>query len=76
MRIPAGEHTIKFQFEPQIWALGNTTSLIGSILLLLFIAGGIYMYITKERVESSTSTSIPISIGEDSELLDVLSDEI
>ncbi len=42
MKIPAGEHKIEFKFEPTVWTMGNQVSLIGSILMILFIAFGIY----------------------------------
>ena len=35
LRIPAGEHTIEFKFEPKTYFLGNSIALIGSILCLL-----------------------------------------
>lgn len=37
MVIPAGEHTIKFKFEPEIYATGETISYASSILLLLLV---------------------------------------
>ncbi|MDX2249900.1 MAG: YfhO family protein [Bacteroidia bacterium] len=43
LRIPAGEHTIEFKFEPQSFTTGNTISLITSILLLLAFAGILFM---------------------------------
>lgn len=38
MVLPAGQSTIEFKFEPQSFKVGNTISLIGSLLLLLLIA--------------------------------------
>lgn len=48
MKIPAGNHKIEFRFEPEIWAFGNKISLAGSILLIIFIAGGIAFEIRKK----------------------------
>ncbi|MCC6370127.1 MAG: hypothetical protein IT236_03875 [Bacteroidia bacterium] len=43
MTIPAGQHKIEFKFEPATYAKGNTIAMIGSVLLLLIVAFGIYM---------------------------------
>ena len=42
MPVPAGQHTIEFKFEPKEYALGNTVSLVSSILMLLVVFGGIF----------------------------------
>ncbi|MER2999409.1 YfhO family protein [Pontibacter populi] len=53
MQVPAGKHTIEFRFEPKTYTIGNTVSLISSILLLLVIAGAIaYGFKKKEREEA------------------------
>ncbi|NEM99548.1 YfhO family protein [Pontibacter burrus] len=53
MQVPAGKHTIEFRFEPQTYYIGNTVSLISSILLLLVIAGAIaYGFKKKQREEA------------------------
>ncbi|MBX7241966.1 MAG: YfhO family protein [Bacteroidia bacterium] len=39
MRIPAGKHTIEFKFEPESYYKGESYALMGSILVLLLIAG-------------------------------------
>lgn len=41
MMIPAGEHEVEFKFEPEIYYTGEKISLAGSILLLLFVIGGL-----------------------------------
>lgn len=41
MIIPAGEHTVEFKFEPKIYYTGEKISLAGSILLVLFVIGGV-----------------------------------
>ncbi|RAU81546.1 YfhO family protein [Pontibacter arcticus] len=48
MQVPAGKHTIEFKFEPQSYTLGNTVSLISSILLVLVLLGTI-AYAVKKR---------------------------
>ncbi|KAA5543947.1 YfhO family protein [Adhaeribacter rhizoryzae] len=42
MQVPAGQHTIEFKFEPKEYTLGNTVSLVSSILMLLIVFGGIF----------------------------------
>ncbi len=46
MRIPAGEHKIVFKFKPRAYFMGETISLIGSILLILVTLG----YFFKDRL--------------------------
>jgi hypothetical protein len=41
MIVPAGEHVVEFKFEPQIYYTGEKISLAGSILLFLFVVGGV-----------------------------------
>ncbi|MFT4980978.1 MAG: hypothetical protein ACI9UR_000825 [Bacteroidia bacterium] len=43
MIVPAGEHTVEFKFEPKIYRTSESMSLAGSILLILFIIGGVAM---------------------------------
>lgn len=43
MIIPAGEHTVEFKFEPEIYYTGEKISLAGSILLMLFVIGGVVL---------------------------------
>ena len=42
LKIPAGNHTIEFKFEPQVIKTGSTITLISSIIMLLLLIGGIY----------------------------------
>ena len=39
--VPAGQHTIEFKFEPKEYAIGNTVSLVSSIVLILALLGGL-----------------------------------
>ena len=43
MIIPAGKHTVAFKFEPKVYATGEKVSLAGSVLLVLFVIGGIVL---------------------------------
>ncbi|WP_400192463.1 YfhO family protein [Hymenobacter sp. B81] len=43
MVVPAGQHNIVFKFEPQEYSIGNTVSLVSSILLFAVLIGaGVY----------------------------------
>jgi hypothetical protein len=46
--VPAGKHTIEFRFAPKSYEIGNTISLISSILLLVVIGGAIFYSIRKK----------------------------
>jgi hypothetical protein len=48
MIVPAGEHEIKFRFEPSSYIIGNRISSISSLLFILITAGYIVMQIRKE----------------------------
>lgn len=50
MRIPAGKHTIEFRFEPPIVALGDTLDAIANGLLVLFIAGAVFLSTRKKSL--------------------------
>ncbi|MEM1320851.1 MAG: YfhO family protein [Bacteroidota bacterium] len=39
LRVPAGQHAIEFKFEPRSYAIGNTISLISSLMILLGFLG-------------------------------------
>jgi len=43
--VPKGEHTVEMKFEPKIYSLSLTLSLIGLILAVLIFLVGIYIYI-------------------------------
>ena len=49
MVLPAGEHEIKFVFEPSSYIVGNKISLASSILLVLIAAG---YFLTKMKIKS------------------------
>jgi uncharacterized membrane protein YfhO len=48
MVVPAGNHTIEFKFHPLSYYTGNKVSLAGSILLLLAIAGYLFLQYRKK----------------------------
>jgi hypothetical protein len=49
MQIPAGEHKIVFEFKPKSYYLGNKISFASSIILLLAVAGVIFVETKKKR---------------------------
>jgi hypothetical protein len=49
--VPAGEHEIRFSFEPSSYYIGNKVSLSSSILLILLIAG---YFVVMIRTKSKT----------------------
>ena len=51
LRIPEGEHTIEFKFEPQVVKTGSKITLTSSILLGLVVLGGVGFTFWKSRRE-------------------------
>ncbi|WP_299825941.1 YfhO family protein [uncultured Pontibacter sp.] len=51
MQVPAGKHTIEFKFAPKAYFLGNTISLISSIILIVVILGAIAYGVKKKQRE-------------------------
>lgn len=49
MPVPAGKHKIEFKFEPQTYKTGNSIAMVGSVLVLITVAGGLYMEIKKGK---------------------------
>lgn len=48
MPLPAGSHTIEFKFEPTEYAIGNTVSLVSSVLLILALVGAV-VYAVRQK---------------------------
>lgn len=59
MKIPAGKHSIEFQFHSKAFETGKKLALTGSILLSLLIAGGIYFTFFAKKKEETTPATIP-----------------
>jgi len=49
MLIPAGKHTIEFNFKPAVYVVGEKISIAGSILVLLISFGGIFIAYRNEE---------------------------
>jgi hypothetical protein len=52
MKVPAGEHEIRFKFQPRSYSLGETISLICSFLVVLILGFGAWNWLT---------TPVPVS---------------
>lgn len=48
LRVPAGKHTIIFSFEPKSVSAGHTIDLAGSVLMVLMIAGALFLNFKKQ----------------------------
>ena len=48
LQLPGGNHKVEFKFEPRSYHLGETISLIGSIILLAGIGGLIWLEVRKK----------------------------
>jgi hypothetical protein len=46
MRVPAGDHEIRFKFEPKSYRIGEMISLVFSLLIVLLLVYGIYSWLT------------------------------
>lgn len=53
MKVPAGKHEIEFKFEPKTYYTGEKIAMAGSVLLFLFIAGGIFMDYRKKNAKAA-----------------------
>jgi hypothetical protein len=53
MRLPAGQHTIEFKFEPSSYYTGNTLALIFSLIILLGLAGVVYLEFFRKKAGPS-----------------------
>ncbi len=53
LEIPQGEHTIDFKFEPHMYTVSNTISLIGSLLLIIALLGILFLETKKYLVHTS-----------------------
>lgn len=49
LRVPSGRHTIEFKFEPDFYFTGEKIALAGSLMLLAFFAGAIFLDVRKRK---------------------------
>ncbi len=50
MSVPAGKHTIEFRFEPRTYQLGNTVTLLATLLAYALLAVAIFMETRKKAL--------------------------
>ncbi len=53
MKVPAGEHTIEFKFEPSSYSTGSTVSLASSALLILLFLGVVLKELLAPKEEAA-----------------------
>ncbi len=53
--IPAGNHTISFEFHPKSYYTGETISMITSALLLILLLGGAFLYFRENGLPDATA---------------------
>ncbi|GAB4375088.1 MAG: YfhO family protein [Salibacteraceae bacterium] len=54
LKIPAGQHKVEMIFKPSSYPIGESVSLAGSILFVLFAGGMVYLYNRKQKEENTT----------------------
>ena len=69
MKVPAGQHTIEFKFEPKSYSLGSTISLITSLLIVLGLLGFAGKNLYEKYVQSMQNNAI-VYISRTSKLYD------
>jgi hypothetical protein len=55
MVMPAGKHELVFKFEPDSYYKGEKIAMAGSILLFLFVIGGVFMQMKQQKEEEKTA---------------------
>ncbi|HWK98511.1 MAG TPA: YfhO family protein, partial [Parapedobacter sp.] len=50
LQLPGGNHQVEFRFEPRSYHLGETISLVGSIVLVLGLAAAIWLDLRRRQV--------------------------
>lgn len=55
VKVPAGKHTIVFEFHPDSYYTGENMAMIGSILVFVFLIGGVYLQIRANKKKAETT---------------------
>lgn len=53
LKVPAGKHTIRFDFEPQKYYMGENISLAASLLVFLLLGGGVFLEYKRVKEEKA-----------------------
>lgn len=56
LEVPAGKHTIKFEFRPQSYAIGNIISATASAIVVILLIGAI-VFVVKKKENSIVATN-------------------
>lgn len=51
LNIPGGKHVIEFEFKPRAYTIGNKVTLASSWLVLIVVAGGIFLTLRKRNTQ-------------------------
>jgi len=57
MSVPAGDHTIEFRFEPHSYVIGNTITVIASLLGWLLVIGAVVVEVRKKGQPEISKTA-------------------
>jgi hypothetical protein len=68
LHVPPGKHTIEMKFEPRSFYIGETVSLISSLLIFLGLGLGVYFAVARSKKKEEPNTDylddIPVSKAE------------
>jgi hypothetical protein len=59
LAVPAGNHTVRFVFEPSSYKTGTTLTYIASYLILLLVVGGLFMHFRQQRKQQQQEAPQP-----------------
>lgn len=52
VKLPAGKHTVQFEFHPDSYYTGEKVAMFGSILIFLFVGAAVYMEVKKGKKDA------------------------
>ncbi|MCC2546090.1 YfhO family protein [Hymenobacter sp. BT175] len=61
MPMPAGQHELVFKFEPKSYAIGNTVSMISSVLVILLVLGALYYTFRRRNEPGPAAEELPLA---------------
>jgi hypothetical protein len=63
MKVPQGDHEIRFKFQPRSYSIGERISLIGSLLVVLILGFGVWNWLTTSM--PLTPVTVPDHVAAD-----------